>query len=302
MKVVLTNLSNSLFEESRNRLNQSALRHGIRHIDSWDFEDLKKTEFFRQHEVLLSQPKGLGFWAWKPFIILDSFSRLITDDIVIYSDCGHEIIDYLDPLINICDNQSDIILFENGNLDNATWTKRDCFVKMNCDSRKFWYEHQVDASFLLIKKNEKTIEFLQEWLYFCCDWQANTNNLNVLGKKNLPSYIEHRWDQSILSLLRIKWKLDTFRMPSQFGNHYKSPAFRIQGEFNCKNQFKPVQLNYYVNHPKLNSPYFQLLNHHRTKKSASNNNEHSISGISQLIGFVKRSVKRLHTFLHKKFA
>ncbi len=298
MKVVLTNLSNSLFEESRTLLNESAKKQGITDIESWDFEELKQTTFFKQHQKLLEEPKGLGFWAWKAFIILDAFSRIDWNDIVIYADCGQEIIANLDPIINICQTKEDILLFENGNLDNATWTKRDCFIKLNCDSGKYWYGLQTDASFLLVRKTERAVSFLNEWLVYCCDWQANTNNPNTLGKKNLPSYIEHRWDQSILSLLRIKWNIELYRMPSQFGNHYKIEAFRIPGEINCRNQYKPAQLNYYSKFPKINSPYFQLLNHHRKKKSVSGDGSAN-SLLKKAFGYPFRLVKRTHAFVHQ---
>jgi len=278
------------------------MQFGIHEIQSWDFENFKKTNFYSQYKELLDQPKGLGFWAWKAYIILEAFNSINDNDIVIYSDCGHEIIADLQPLIDICQKSAPILLFENGNLDNASWTKRDCFIRMNCDSKKYWYGKQVDASFALFRKSKLTINFLEEWLTFCCDWQANTNNINSLGKSNLPSFIEHRWDQSILSLLSIKWNIELYRMPSQFGNHYKLPEFRIKNEFNCKNQFNPKQLSYYSTTPLLNSPYFQLLNHHRTKKQTADNNDRYVKHISTILGYPKRLVKRMATLLHKNLS
>lgn len=41
---------------------------------------------------------------------------------------------------------------------------------------------------------------------------------NVTGKKNYQTFIEHRHDQSVFSLLSKKYKLQAFRDPSQFGN------------------------------------------------------------------------------------
>ena len=50
MRVVLTNLSNKLYEQSRFRLNDSALKHGIKEIKSFDFEDLKAFPFYEENK------------------------------------------------------------------------------------------------------------------------------------------------------------------------------------------------------------------------------------------------------------
>lgn len=282
-------------------LNQSATKNGVKEIFSWDFDDFKKTTFYSQHQDFLSQRKGLGYWAWKPYIMMDALAKLEDDDILVYADCGHEVISSLDPLADLIPNESSVMLFKNGDLDNATWTKRDCFIKMDCDSKSYWYGPQVDASFMVVKKRIQTFEFLQEWLRYCLDRQANTSNPNELGRRNLPSFIEHRWDQSILSLLAIKHNIELFRMPSQFGNHYKLPGFRVRSEVNCKNQYKPMQLNYYANIPDTNSPYFQLLNHHRSKRNSSNNSESTISRLARLVfGYPPRLLKRIRVFVHRK--
>ena len=81
---------------------------------------------------------------------------------------------------------------------------------------------------------------------------------NICGKENINGFLEHRWDQSILSLLAHKYNLELFRMPTQFGNHYKTKQYRIEGEFNCVNQMEQSQVSYYTRIPYYNSNYFQL--------------------------------------------
>ena len=110
------------------------------------------------------------------------------------------------------------------------------------------------------------MRFVEEWLSFCRDPRIITDIPNTMGKKNSWRFIEHRRDQSVLSLLAWKHQLSLYRMPSQFGNHYKAPPFRITGEFNCESQKKLKQLRYYYSKPYFNSPYGQLLDQHRSKK------------------------------------
>ncbi len=265
MKIVLTNLSNRLYETSRDRLNDSAMRFGIHTIDSYDYADIKKTDFYKSNQSILDNPKGAGAWLWKPYIILETAKSLNDGDIVIYCDCGLEIIQSLDPVIEICNKQQSILLFANGNLRNAQWTKRDTFILMDCDNKRYWCSLQCDASFGLFKVSKNTINFLSEWLECCKDSRILEDKPNVCGKSNLPGFIEHRWDQSVLSLLTERLKIPLYRMPTQFGNHYKSPDFRIKGEFNCVNQFNQRQVSFYEKKYYSNSNYYQLLNHHRTK-------------------------------------
>ena len=267
MKIILTNLSNKLYEKSRFRLNESANKYGISEINSYDFDDLKSTSFYNQNQRILDQPKGIGYWSWKPYIILETLKSMTEEDIIIYSDCGIEIIENLDPLIDICKKEQPILLFANGNLQNRHWTKRDCFIIMNCDSKKYWKGLQSDAAFCLFRKTDVTQKFLEDWLSYCCDERVVGDLPNTCGKKNFWGFQSHRWDQSILSLLAIRNEIKLYRVPTQFGNHYKAPEYRIQGEFNCINQKNPRKINYYSSKPYYNSPYFQLLNHHRSRST-----------------------------------
>ena len=276
-EVVLTNLSNKLFHSSRILLNESAKKFGVNKIKSFQYEELESTEFYAANKAILSQPTGLGYWLWKPYIILEAFNGLTEEDIVIYSDCGIEVIGDLTPLINLCRNNADILLFANSNDINKFWTKRDCFVLMNCDEDKYFNANHCDAAFCLFKKNTRSIQFLKEWLFFAGDINILTDIPNKCGKYNLPEFIEHRRDQSILSLLAVKHRIELYRMPTQFGNHYKPEQCRLLGEFNCVNQSNYDQVDYYSLNPFKNSVYPQLLFHHRKKNYTLNDNNKSDS-------------------------
>ena len=58
-------------------------------------------------------------------------------------------------------------------------------------------------------------------------------------KPNFMEFKDHRHDQSVLTILSVKYNFELFRDPTQFGNDFKD-------QFN-------------------NSPYDQLFNHHRGK-------------------------------------
>ena len=266
MKVHLTTLSNHLYQESRERLCNSALRVGIESIFSFDFDEIKASDFYKKNQAILSNVKFLGYWLWKPFIIADTLNKVDEGDVLIYADAGAEIIQQLDWLVNHCQINEPIILFGNATDINASWTKRDCFVMMDCDSPEYWFSPHCDASFMLFRKCQQTVDFVNQWLNYGCNENIITDLPNISGKPNLEEYRDHRYDQSILSLLAQKSKLNLYRIPSQFGNHYKTHELRVQGEFNCPSQWNQTQVSYYSVIPYYNSDYSQLVNHHRTKK------------------------------------
>lgn len=296
MKAVLVNLSNQLYKDSRDRLNKSARQHGIEDIISWDFEEIKQTPFYIQNRTILDQVPGMGFWLWKPYILLEAMKGLSDGDVVIYSDSGIEIIAPLDPLFHLCRGDQPILLFGNGDFTNSLWTKRDCFILMDCDQEVFWYGPHCDAAFLLVRRSHLSIQFLQEWLKFACDERILTDMPNSSGKKDLPEFREHRRDQSILSLLAQKYQIPLYRSPTQFGNHYKTYPYRLEKEFNCVNQYRQRTVNHYAVLPYYNSPYFQLLDHHRQKNQSAETGRPA----AKIIGFLRWLRSFTRAILHRK--
>lgn len=283
---ILVNFSGKNFEDSRLRLNESALRHGIQKVASYDEAFIRSTQFYEDHPHIFKHQKGFGLWLWKPFLVLEALLDSEEGDVIIYSDAGIEVLSDLSPLIDIC-KKKDIVLFANGNLKNKFWTKRDCFVLTGCDEKKYWNGMQVDAAFCLFKNQPSTRQFVRDWLSFCTDERILSDHSNVMGKKNFFGFHWHRHDQAVLSLMAIRNNIELFRQPTQFGNHYKLPELRISGEFNCVSQFQTQQVSYYSINPFENSPYFQVLDHHR--KKVENQIMEKLS-IPQLI--VKSGVRR----------
>ena len=168
MEVYLVNFATEEFYHSQRKLNASALKYGVDKTVSYRCSDIKKTGFYEHNKEILIQKRGAGYWLWKPYIILDHLAKVNAGDIVIYADSGIEVIGNLQPLIELCVNKKDVLIFHAGGEHlNSHYTKRDCFVMMNCDSQEYWSGMQCLASFHLYLKNETCRIFLQQWLDFC---------------------------------------------------------------------------------------------------------------------------------------
>jgi hypothetical protein len=254
----LVNYATSNFYRSQERLNASALKFGIDQVFCNQEKDLKGTDFYRKNQEILDQSRGAGHWIWKPYFILEALYKVNDNDIIVYSDSGIEIIGHLDPLFEICQKQGGIMLFRTHNHLNKTWTKRDCFVLMGCDSAEYWEAEQLMGGFSIFIKNERNIKFVKEWLDYCCNKFIITDIPNVCGLANFPGFRAHRHDQSVLSILGVKHKIEIYRDPSQWGNTNKMELYKIPKEF------APNRGLY--SSPYTNSPYATLLNIHRTRR------------------------------------
>lgn len=167
--------------------------------------------------------RGAGYWIWKPYIIYNTLLNVDEDDIVFYSDAGASFVDDMTPYFDECiKNKNGLILFDSCGHLNHTYTKRDCFVYMDADEDKYIYGKHITASFHLCRKTEFALNFYKEFLDYCQDERIVTDIPNSCGLDNYPSFVDHRHDQSIASILSIKYDVKLLVDPSQWGNHVRT--------------------------------------------------------------------------------
>jgi len=199
--VTLTNFANKDFETQQKWNTRTArLFGGIDKVLAYGPEDIDK-DFLNKNARLLDGQKGFGSYFWKPYIINKALTKVADGDYLVYADSGNVFLKNVAPLIEHMKNRKEDILCFKLPLIEKQWTKRDAFVLMNCDSKEFTETRQVTANFFLIKKTGKTERFIEEYQKFCGDFRILSNAPNSQGLPNYPEFIEHRNDQSVLSLL-----------------------------------------------------------------------------------------------------
>lgn len=259
MTVYLTSYATPDFEGVRHELNVSAARFGISNHFSYTKADLHSSEFYRQNRSILDEICGAGYWAWKPHFILEAMGNLQDGDILFYCDAGTAFIEAPTPLIDIGKSAPlGVVLFDLRPLTNRQFTKRDCFVRMNCDARKYWNANHLMATILVLRKTPGALSFVREWLAYCRDRAAITDDPNVCGRRDHGGFLQHRWDQAILSILAAKYSLETFRNPTVWGNYLKLPKYRVGGEQVPSPYGLVAGIKGYAKYPQENSPYGTL--------------------------------------------
>lgn len=188
-----------LLHENCHRFNIKDFMYG----EDW----LKDTYAYQNHKELFESKRGFGFWAWKPLAILYALDYT---DLVCYCDCGimfdtdpSGILYGVDEVGVYADDVNPGYPANPPNYLNHTWTKRDCFSLMSCDEEKYWNGLHVWAGTVVI--TQKARWFAEEWLRYALDRRIISDDPNVGPLPNLPQFKDHRHDQSILSLLCIKY-------------------------------------------------------------------------------------------------
>ncbi len=279
MSIQLISFATPNFYFSQYKLLTSAKKLGIDQVFIHNHNDFKKTNFFKENQFITKQKRGAGYWIWKPYYILEHLHSLVNGDILIYCDAGVQIIESIEPLTSLLNrSENGIMLFENyqgsayfsKSIDftfdytgiyiepnkNKYWCKGDVFESIAPLSKEFLDSFQVDANIMIFKKTNSSIKFVNEWIELCKNPQLITDSPESIHLTNSPTFFGHLHDQSILSVLAAKWKIELHRSPTQFGNHFKLPDHRKAGEF---------LLLPYSPFPKNNSTYGTLFLHTRLR-------------------------------------
>ena len=239
----LISYANNAYRDAQ-KLNSKTGRKYFDKVIEYTENDIDK-EFRSKHEDIFEEKRGNGLWLWKPYIIKKTLEKAETNDIVFYCDSGACFFRSPKAVFNILKNHD--IWVTVLPLIEKQFTKKYTFEAMNCNSNKYMESSQISGSFLAIKKNKFTVEFVNEWLEYCCDKKILEPPKDCNGE--MEGFCAHREDQSILSLLAKKYDIKPYSDPSQYG---RLPEKYIRSS--CK-------MNYYGK-----EDYKPFILHHRTKE------------------------------------
>ena len=216
------NYANKKWANAQNLNSYSAIKYGkVDKAISYN-DEMMDLKFKNKNKKILSQNRGNGYWLWKPYFINKTLKMLKDNDYLIYCDSGACFINDVNYLIKRLEkDNNDIMCFE---LDykEKKYTKRDAFILMNCDTKKYYDTPQFMAGLIIFKRTKRTIAIVEEWLKFSQDFRIITDSTNECGKANYNSFIENRHDQTVFSLTCKKFNCKGYKDPSQYGNKIRN--------------------------------------------------------------------------------
>ena len=167
--------------------------------------------FRKDNEEILSYRRGNGLWLWKPYFILKALNDLQDGDILFYADSGVLFVRNFKKIFAQIESSeiwvTDLPLLE------YQFTKNEVMTRMDADD--IGITRQISASFIGIKKNERTVHFIENWLELCKDKKLLSPDISA--DKERKDFNQHREDQSILSLLCKKNGIKAYMDISEYG-------------------------------------------------------------------------------------
>jgi hypothetical protein len=199
------------------------------------FEDIINTEFYNDNKKMLDYTDpAINGRCYKPYVILEGLKKIDEGDYLIYNDVSPELWKFindnssirldiysLDVIKELTRQNNDILssyvntTFEN---DNENYHRHESFTLNRCMEKmgltEFKYSLQHASGMFCIRKTEKTVNFVKEWLYYNLIDECASLGYTEPGKesnfwveeatsteKNSINKSGHRHDQSISGLL-----------------------------------------------------------------------------------------------------
>lgn len=198
-------------------------------VNRYTQENIPATK--EEMDFMASNPRGYGYWIWKPIVMLDMFSRFPEGDIVAYADAGcgisttPEARSNMEAWIRDCvEHPTHRLSFQMPHLEER-YTKADVFQLMEADDERFKKTGQFIGciQFMMICKNN--FDFLSKWKLKMSQKKYHYVSDKLSEIKNPENFVDHRHDQSILSIM-LK-KMGSSERPDHW-NNYSFPIVVIR--------------------------------------------------------------------------
>lgn len=155
-----------------------------------------------------SNPRGFGYWIWKPWILAEYIKNVKNNEFVVYFDSRAAFfgksVNWIDRSLKLMpDKRGDFYVYRSSSHLEIEYTKMDTLKFFELETNNdILYTGQIFGTIIGINLNFFTRSVINNWLNFPIYNNLLINDEVILP--NFPEYIENRHDQSIFSLLLKK--------------------------------------------------------------------------------------------------
>jgi hypothetical protein len=165
-----------------------------------------------------SKERGFGFWSWKPLLIStlleDSKKSLTPISGIFYADAGCEIpVNYFSRRNFkrlLLESVSSSVLADTTLHEEVKYSKSMVFRALD-PSYAYAKSNQISATWIAVRLDEIGTSFVGDWVKFCTLNQGLLINDDHLENEH-PDFVDHRHDQSILSILYKSYGIKPYRI------------------------------------------------------------------------------------------
>lgn len=172
------------------------------------------TDFFVFHEKDLDDEfvselkpwlyrRGFGYWRWKPYFVKKVIDQIEYGDVIVWADAGcilnseaeNTLLSHIDQARL---SEGGLVVFEQIQIEK-NWSKRDLLNYLHA-TEEIENTGQLWAGSWIAVKNQASTKMIDQWYDIC------RNHFDLVSDKksktpNYPTFVEHRWDQSVFSVL-----------------------------------------------------------------------------------------------------
>lgn len=200
--------SNDHWPEAQSRLSQQLAEVGlVRKVVEFRESDVLElaAAIPRVTDLIAREGRGYGYWLWKPLVLRRVLAEhLETSEVALYLDVGCEVnrnpvaISRLRHRAAIASKSG--VLAEQMKALEQVWTKRDLLDELRVGAVER-ATGQVSATWILAAPHQRTVDFLEQWIDLATreDFRFLDDSPSRTGEAE--SFVEHRHDQSIFSIL-----------------------------------------------------------------------------------------------------
>ena len=191
------------FRRGQTFLHKLCGKFGLNHFAVGE-DSLFNSKLYKENKKWFTKKNNRGHFAWKPYFILEAMKKLPDGEKLMVLDTMDIFHPDIFKMVDSIMDDEDPCLLPIGNSIQGDYTKRDCFVYMDCDEEDYWTSNQLEAGFTFWRVCDKSKEICEEWLKWCLDERTNGEVTGFSNKKELDGFQEVRHDQSILTNLALR--------------------------------------------------------------------------------------------------
>jgi hypothetical protein len=173
--------------------------------------------FVAEHSALLAPPpgappvRGCGYWVWKPQAVLQELRAMSDGDVLVYADAGASLhaencAAFWGYVALAAAQPSRVVSFEMASARapaDAAWCKADAAAALGVNvSGSEMRAPQLHSTYFFMARSDANLALVTAWRDACVAGGYHLVDDSASVAPNAPSFVEHRHDQCLFSLLR----------------------------------------------------------------------------------------------------
>jgi hypothetical protein len=199
--------------------------------------------FYQKNKAILTQPRGAGYWLWKPYFIHKAMQQLPLGSIIVYADSGVIFKHSLSPLLTLLEHHPIVLVGHGSPTPLVKHLKQEAYAAFSPPLKEDILRQQnIWGFFIAVVNTPENQAIIAKWLEVAQHAAALTDTPTDPQVQD-PLFESHGHDQSLLSVVVAQHSQNHIIIPRPHlrkdygiennhrhpGQEYTSPLFLSAG-------------------------------------------------------------------------